>query len=143
MASPSLFPLPIEALGPLKTYLVDQLAPISDADSSLLSDYTVALLKAAEASDAEVEAEVKTQLRDFLDHSAPPALESCLPNDPLLTPCFYLLRHRCLCPGAVRCASLEIVHAGQREPDSQAVALAECSAFPTQGRSTEVTSAGA
>lgn len=74
MASPpSLFPLPAEALGPLKTYLVDQLAPISDADSSLLSDYTVALLKAAEASDAEVEDEVKTQLRDFLDHSAPPS----------------------------------------------------------------------
>jgi hypothetical protein len=84
MAGPSLFPLPTETLGPLKTYLVDQLAPISDADSSLLSDYTVALLKAAEASDAEVEDEVKTQLRDFLDHSTCRHPSTAHPSQPWL-----------------------------------------------------------
>lgn len=68
MATP-LFPLPTDALAPLKTFLVGELTPISDADSSLLADYALALLKAADATEAEVEEEVRTQLRDFLEHS--------------------------------------------------------------------------
>ncbi|CED83725.1 Proteins containing the RNA recognition motif [Phaffia rhodozyma] len=59
-------PLTQEELVSLKQWLIKELEPISDADTDILSDYVLALIK-TDSSESEMEKEITDQLRDFLD----------------------------------------------------------------------------
>ncbi|KAL7414280.1 hypothetical protein BDY24DRAFT_386399 [Mrakia frigida] len=61
----------------LKRWLVEELAPISDADTDILADYVLALLK-ADAPEPELEKELHEQLTDFLEDHTPKFVASFL-----------------------------------------------------------------